>query len=394
MSFPNVNIQLASGQLGAVGAPSTAIPAMIVTGIGTVDIPLATPKVIYQLSDAEALGITESTHPFAHKQIREFYSGYASVSGSAKCALYIMLAVNTVTLCDMVDITKDYAPALLKYAQGSVRLLGVARNAPAVYEPVLTDGIDKDSLDALALAQTLGNVWAQTEQAPIRTLIEGRAFEVDNLGDLADLKQRTSNRAGIVLWGTSGDGVSSVGYTLGVKAALLFVRKISRVANGAHSFTGGVFVGDTALEDVSGLETIHDKGYITMRTFPTRDGYYFAGENMAVADTDDYAILSRGLVIDEAQRIAYNTLLDELEKDVEVGADGQLLPGYVAYVEQRVVNAISMGLADQISGVRFSIPDGQNILSNNTTDCELGIVPLGYQTYINLKLGFVNPALG
>lgn len=391
MPFSDITIELANGQLGAVGGVSTSVPALILTGVGTVNIPLGTPKVIFSLADAEALGIDDTSHAFAYKQIKEFYQGYQTISKSPKCELYIMLVAASVTLSDMVDASKAHAPTVLNYAKGRIRLLGVARNPSPGYTPDVTGGIDKDSLDALPLAQVLGNTWAETYQSPIRTLIEGRAFDVANIGDLVDLKQRTSNRSGIVLWGTD-NSASSVGYTIGVKAALPFVRKISRVNNGSHEFTGGVFIGNAKMEDVFGLETIHNKGYIVMRTIPRKSGYYFAGENMAVKDTDDYAILSRGLVVDEAQCIAYNVFSDELEEDVDADDFGQLLAGYVSYVERKIINAISFGLAGQISGVQFSIPEGQNIVSNATTNAELGIRPKGYQTYIKLKLGFVNPA--
>lgn len=392
MALPNVKIELGNGALGSIGDTGDGIAGLIMTGNGTVGIPLATPKVIYSLSEAIALGITEAAEPAAYRHIKEFYDGHVYATGSDTAELYIMLLSKSVTMTQAADkTTVSGAKALLDYAQGRIKMLGITRNPDAEYEPDLENGIDADSLTAMPKAHELASLMAE-DQKPIRVLIEGREFDYDNIGDLEDLTAYTYNRVAMVLWSTKADGSASVGYTLGVKAGLPVQRKLSRVANGQLPISEA-YIGVDKAEGIPGISTIHDKGYITLRTYPTRAGYYFTGEPVACLPSDDYAILSRGLVIDKAQRIAYNTFLDELEEDVEVDGAGQLLPGYKAYLEKRITNAITLSMTGQISGVRFSIPDGQNILSDNKTRAILAIIPKGYQTYIEVLLGFSNPAL-
>lgn len=391
--LPDVKIEIGNGALGSAGTNSDGITALVLTGTGTPLMTLGTPKVVYTLQEAEALGITADGQPSAHRQIKEFYDGYRFISGRDVAELYIIMLSSTITLTTAVDLaTANAAKALLEYAQGRVSYLGVTRNPAPGYTPDLDDGIDGDVITAIAKAQDLANHFAQ-EQAPIRVLIEGRSFQYANIGDLIDLTTMEHNRVGVVLWSTQNDGSASVGYTLGVKAALPVQRKISRVRNG-QLFFEHAFIGDTAVETVNAIETIHDKGYIALRTFPTRAGYYFTGEPMACDSTDDFAILSRGAVIDKAQRIAYDKFLDEVEDDVEVDETGQLLDGYVVWLENEIKQAIVGRMNGEISGEPiFYIPKGQNILTSSTTQVVLKIIPKGYQSHILVKLQFANPAL-
>ena len=395
MALPNVNIELANGTLGSVGANQDGISGIVLTGVSIAGgIQINEPKVIFSLADAEALGIeSDGDNASAHRHIREYFEARRQVTGSETAELYIMLTSSTSTLEDVADYgNENGARKLLVYAQGKVRLLAISRTPGSGYDRDFQYGIDVDSVNAISEANILVSAF-RGRQAPIRVFIEGLYFANENIGDLKDLKTHEDNGVSVVLWSTQADGSSSVGYTLGFKSALPVQRKISRVKNGAIHFPA-VFIGDTAVEEVLGLGMIHDKGYIGMRTYPSRAGYYFTGEPTATSDTDDYAVLSRGCVIDKAQRIAYDVFLQEIEDDIQVDDEGQLLPGYKAYLENRIITRIQLEMAGAISGdVEFSIPSGKIILSNSTTEVVLKIIPVGYQSQINVQLGFHNPAL-
>lgn len=393
MALPNVNIEIGNGALGSAGTNSDGIAALVVTGTGTIAMPIGTPKVVYSLTEAEGLGITPEDQPSAHRHIKEFYEGYRFITGRDVAELYLIMVSAATTMTALADVTSATgAKSLLDYAQGRVSLLGITRTPGGEYTPDLDDGIDADVISAIPKAQELAQSFA-VAQAPLRVLVEGRSFEYDNIGDLLDLTTMNNNRVGVVLWSTKDDGSASVGYTLGIKSALPVQRKISRVGNGQLSFDE-VFIGDTPVEEVLAVETIHDKGYIAMRTFPTRSGYYLSGEPMACPSTDDYAILSRGCVIDKAQRIAFDRFLNEVDEDVEVDADGQLQDGYRLWLENEVKQALVSRMSGEISGEPlFHIPAGQNILSDSTTKVVLKITPKGYQSQIDVLLQFHNPAL-
>lgn len=367
---------------------------MVLSGVAVEGkIGLADPKVIYSLADAQALGIEEQgDNAAAYRHIREFYQGYRYISGSEVAELYIMLVANTMTLSEMGDITEPSgAMKLIDYAGGRVRLLGLGRTPDAEYEPVVTDGIDADCLTALQKAHDLANTYA-TSQMPLRVLIEARSYANASIGNLKDLHEFSYNRAGLVLMGTSSDGSSSIGLVLGIAAALPVQRSIARVKNGLLPITQA-YIGDTAAELVTGVGTIHDKGYICVRQFPNRSGYFLTDDPMATASSDDYAFLARGRVIDKAHRIAYNTYVEEIGDDVEIDpSNGQLTEGYVAYLTQRITNNITLGMASEISGLSVHIDPNQNILATNKVVVTLKVIPVGYNKEIQVQLGFENPA--
>lgn len=393
MALPNVSIKLTNGALGAIGDSQDNIAGLVLTGtaVGS-GIDLMEPKAIYSLQDAEALGILEEgTNAFAHKQIKEFYKGYQHNTGRELSELYIILVSDLTSLEAMVDT--EAVSTLLDFAQGRIRLLGLSRNPASGYDWEHANAVDEDVIDVIPKLQTVLDTYAGTDkQSPLRGFVGGFAFVNTEYANLPDLKTQESNRVAVVAWGTDDSNVAALGFTLGFKASLPVQRKVSRVKNGSirqEVFTPGT---DELIMSVS--EQMHNKGYITMRTYPGRVGYYFTGEPTATADTDDYAILSRGCIVDKAQRLAYDVFLEELEDDIEVDENGQLLAGYKAYLENRVVRRLEAEMAGAISGTpEFYILDNQNILSDSTTRCQLAIVPVGYQSKIEVDLGFKNPAL-
>jgi hypothetical protein len=395
MDLPNVNITLTNGALGTPSGSTDGIAAMVLTGVATPELTLGTPKVIYSLPDAVALGITAvGSNADAHRHIKEFYEGYSYITGREVAELYIMLVVNTQTMTVTCDSTSSSgAGKVLDFAKGRVRLLGVARTPGVGYTPTLTDGIDGDCITAIQKAHLLGNVYAAKQQ-PIRTLVEARAFVLANVGDLKDLHTYTYNRAGLVMMSSSNDGSSSVGLVLGIEAGLKVHVKASRVRNTALPIAKA-YIGDTEVTpNLGAISTIHDKGYIIARMFPTRSGYYINADFMACPLTDDYALLCRGRVIDKAQLIAYDTYLDEVDEDAEVDrGTGFWVDGYVEFMRNRITNALNNQMGESMSGSPIVNLPPIDVLALAKTRVQLKIVPKGYNTNIDVDLGFSNPAL-
>lgn len=391
--LPDVRVTLLNGSIGTVSGNTDEVSALVFTGVATSELPLSTPKVIYALSDAEALGITETAMPGAWRQIKEYFDGFRFITGRDVAELYIMTVPNTVTLTQMADYTEaSGAKKLMDYAGGRPVRLGLCRTPAGGYTPVLTGGIDSDCFTAIQKAQDMGNTYA-TKQQPFRVLVEGRGFLLANVGSLTSLHTYDYNRAGIVLFSTKNDGSASVGMVLGIKAGLPVHRKISRVRNKALPVSA-VYIGDTAVSlNLGAITTIHDKGYIIGRKFATRAGYYLNGDFMATALTDDYALMCRGEVIDKAQRITYDTYLEEVEEDVDIDPDsGFWIDGYVDNLKNNIAKAIINGMGANISGIgKINIPP-HDVFADPQTTIELGLTPKGYNTNINVKLGFFNPA--
>lgn len=386
MGLTNVDVEETNGNLGAVASNTDGISGFIVSGTATGSMPLNTGKVIFFTSDLAGLGITATTHPAAYRHITEFY---AEKEGQE---LWLMLCNPTTTMKDICDKNNAYAKKLVKDSGNRVRNLFITREPGSGYTPVMQGGLDKDCYDALAKAHELATYFASFEESsPLRVLIEGRSF-TGNAADLTDLTTMTYNRAGIVLMSSKPDGSSSVGLAAGRKAGHPVQRKISRVRSGALPIDE-CYVGATSVKGYSGVALIHDKGFITARTFPKRSGFYFSGDRMATALTDDYSSWARGCVIDKAHIIALNVYTEELDEEVDIDDSGRIAPGILKTLEAEIENSINTSMAGEISSFDAYIDPQQNVLSTSQTEIEMNIIPKGYNSTIKVKLGFKNPAL-
>jgi hypothetical protein len=388
MALPKVAITLGNGNLGASVATDDGVAGLVLTGVATAGLPLGTPKVIFSLSEAQDLGILATGgNANAYRHIREFYD----MAGEG-AELYIMTVADTVTLTQMADLTNATgATKLLDAAQGRIRLLGLTRNPAASYIPGLTDGLDKDSLDAITKAQQLALAYG-AQYKPVRVLIEGRKLDTTNLATLKDLRTYTANHAGVVIGSTTNDGSASVGLVLGRAASIPVQRNIGRVKDGALPILSA-YVNTTKAEDLTSGDLLHDKGYIFLRTFVGRSGYYLNDDPMCAPVTDDYSQLALGRVIDKATMIAYQTYVEELNDEITIDESGKISIPVIKYLQNKIESAVNLAMVDEISSFSAYIDADQNVLSTGKLTVKAAIVPMGYTKTIEVLLGFTNPAL-
>jgi hypothetical protein len=169
---------------------------------------------------------------------------------------------------------------------------------------------------------------------------------------------------------------------------------MSRVRSGALT-TAEAYAGPASVLSASeSLPVIADKGFITFTTYANTSGYFFSGDPMCTATTDDYSMMARGRVIDKAHILAYTTFVQVVDDEVPVNTDGTLDAGFCKWLSQQIVNLVNntMTANKEISNVVCFIDPAQNILSTNQLNVVLGIVPVGYATQIEVTLGFSNPA--
>jgi hypothetical protein len=388
VALPNVSIILQNGQLGGLIQFAEGVAALVGTGSAVSGkIGVGDPRVVFSLQEAEDLGITVADNPKAYRQVKEFYD-----EAGSGAELYIMLVPDTMEQTEIMDVTNTSgAVKLLNYAQGRVRMLGSFFAPPVGYTLVDTAGLDADVFTAITKAQALGNAYA-LNNTPVRCIVEGRGYS-GVAANLTNLRSLTANRVGVMAAGTLNDKSASVGLILGRFAKNPVQRKPSRVKDGAVNVLTA-FVGTAKVEAHSGIGVMHDKGYMVLRTFNGKTGYYFSGDPTAAATTDDYCQFARGRVIDKAHVIAYLTYLEELDDEIAVNADGTLELGALRFLEKKIENQIaeSMVAAGEISSVTCTIAPNQNIIANNKLSVVLAITPVGYASNIEVKLGFQNPA--
>jgi hypothetical protein len=387
MGLPKVAITLGNGNLGRTAATDDGVAGLVLTGVATNQLGLAVPTVLFSLSDAEQLGITDGgANTYAYRHIKEFYD----IAGEG-AELYIMLVENTVTLPQIADVTNaNGAVKLLDAANGRVRLLGLTFTPPDLYLAPAGEGMDKNVLDAVTKAQQLAQTY--TEQfKPVRILLEANEVDIDHPEKLKDLRSFTANRVGIVLAGTYYDS-PSVGLVIGRAASIPVQRNLGRVKDGALPIVNA-YIGTKKIEDISALELLHAKGYIFFRTFVGRSGYYLNDDPMCAPVTDDYSQLAMGRVIDKAITLCYNTYVEELNDEVAIDADGKLSVPVVKYLQSRIETAVNTAMADEISSFTAFVDANQNVLSTGKITVKATIVPVGYTKTIEVLLGFTNPAL-
>ncbi len=389
----SVNITLANGQLGATLQTNDGIAGLVITGNTEGDYTVGTPILVTSMASVAAAGITDTLNSFAIRQLQEYYN-----QAGAGAQLYLMLVPATMTIADMADnANPDGAKKLLDYADGKVKVLGLLSDDIAVAaatEPiVITNGINEDVYTAEANMVVMAAAYFAAHK-PFRAIIGGTSFS-GVAAELNDYSTGTTNNRTAILIGDTKSGVGAcVGLALGVVASIPVQRKISRVRTGPLTNTAA-FLGTESVEALAeSLPVIAQKSFITFITYANTSGYFFSGDPMCTATTDDYSMLARGRIIDKAHVLAYTTFVQVIDDEIPVNADGTLDAGFCKWLSQQIVNLVNNTMTSnkEISSVNCFINPEQNILSTNELNVVLSIVPVGYATNIEISLGFSNPA--
>jgi hypothetical protein len=386
MNLPNIKFNISKNGLGLLQSDIQKIPGHVLTGVTVAGVNKVTVGVSYQifsLDEAVNLGIDEvGTNAFAYKQIKTFYD-----EAKKGAELWFMLTPSTVTLEDMVDITKAYAKKLLADAKGKIRILGLSKKSGTA--ETITEGLDADVALAVVKAQALSEDYA-SRYFPVRIIISGNKFT----GIVADLKDYTTtayNKVAILIANTDGSKEASIGLFLGRLASIPMQRKVSRVKDGPVEFFNAYFTNGAPIESLdTAWDAIHNKGYISLRSFANRSGYFFTGDQTLTGSTDDFNSLARGLVMDKAVLTAYGTLVEELSDEIPVTASGTIHPAIIKGWQNAIERQITGNMVEKgaLSGVKAYINENQNVLVTNNIDVELQLLPVGYSDFITVNIGF------
>jgi len=393
--LPRVKILFAGGALGQVVPSPDGCFGLLTTGApveGKLELNKA--YAIRKPDDAFiTLGITEENNPGLHKAITEFYN-----EAGEGVKLWIKLFAEAITMTQMVTLaTANAAKDLLLEAGGEIRALFIHRTPAESYAPVIAGGLDGDVATARAAAQLLGEWSMDTFKAPIFIVISG-LFYSGSPADLTNLTTEENDRVAIFIGDTvSGDGCA-IGLIAGRLARIPVQRNIGRVKDSAIITISPAFAGDVSIETAD-PESIHDKGYITLRSHVGLAGYYFTDDVLAIAQTDDYSHITHRRTIDKAVRIANTIMLQELLEEIPVNGQGQVSVTYAKSLETLIENAIINNMtanaelgndpSDQNdTGVECYVDITQNIVSTGRLNVKLRVKPYGYARYIDVELGF------
>lgn len=390
----SVTVTETAGNLGGTITIADGICGMVLTGVTeSGGYTLGTPILITALADLATNGITETNNAFAYRQVKEFYD--VAPVGSQ---LYLMLVAYTLMIDDIADNTNaNGAKKLLNFAEGKIKTLGLMTDDKYIVAQsgtvTITNAMNADVYVAATNVKVMEAAF-RTAQKPFRAIIGGTSYS-GSASSLTDQSTGTTNNKAAILIGDtrvhdSTNGAAALGLLLGKIAANPVQVKVSRVKDGALPISA-VYLKATAYESASGdPATIAGKNYITFTKYPNTAGYFFSGDPMCCASTDDYWFLARGRVIDKAHVIAYTTFVNEIDDDIPTVTGGKPNKGFVKWLEQQIIGQISTSMLakGEISGVDCFIDPEQNVVSTSTLNVVLKIRPKGYLTYINVALGF------
>ena len=375
-----------NGQLGAVAESRDGLLALVLLGAASVNGKFETgkPYIIYGPSSLDDLGVTESNNARLVELVREFYT--AAPEGTP---LYI--AGFTGSMTEFCNKDTGSLVKLVEQLKGDIR--GIVLAGTATDEA--TEGIADDVIDAVPIAQLAAEHCADALYAPVFVILEGRSFE--SAADLPDMTKSNYNRVAIMVGDAKKDSKdAAVGLLAGRIASAPIQRNIAAVIDGTLAVSG-LYLGDKLIdESMDAVRTAHDKGYLVPRIHMGRAGYYFADDTMCCAKTDDYAHLTARRTIDKAARIAYDTLIDFLQTEVEVNDDGTLQAPVVKSWQAEVESAIDaqMTASGELSavggsGCRCLIDAMQDVRSTGQIVVSLSVRPFGYARDIVCKLGIL-----
>lgn len=181
----------------------------------------------------------------------------------------------------------------------------------------------------------------------------------------------------------------AIGLACGMSARRDVQEPVDAVRNGSVS---GVV--KLLPEGINGghIDALDNAGYATLTTYIGLTGAYITHGRMFAEGTSDYGLEERRRVMDLACHRIRTAQLMYLNDTVSIAADGSM-EGIEMFkaISQQVLN--DMAAAGQISAGEIEIDPNQNILSTETIETRVKIVPLGKMTFIENVISYANPVL-
>lgn len=391
MALPNVNISIVSG-LGRTAAEDDSVSALVADAVAIAGhLTLGEPLAVTSLSELEALGVTEAWDKTNKVLLWHHASDFYAVAPKGT-RLYIMPVTKETAYTALLSTSEGLAKKLLDYAKGTVKLLAVAS---------MTETPSTLAASIVA-AQKLAE-FMRRRNKPLSILLEGRDFPA-TYTSAADLHEQTADRVSVVIAqdadvAAQDDAYASyaaVGLALGTLAERSVNQSLGRVKSGSvpvavAGISNGKKDGDTDYYDDDQLGVINDKGYLFLRSFSTRAGYYWNSDFTAAPLTDDASSIRMGRTLDKVVRIIDSRYTEELNEDYELDATtGYLNAAVVKNLQTSLYDAVMQQMSGEITDLQVIIDPEQSLLLSDTLKVSVRVVAHGIVAIIEVELSAVN----
>lgn len=142
---------------------------------------------------------------------------------------------------------------------------------------------------------------------------------------------------------------------------------------------------------------LDDARFITLRTFgDSPQGVYITRPRIFSAEGSDFRLIPHRRVIDIAENALNAYFVRRLNEPVQVDSEtGFITESEAIEIEEGAIATLTAVLlqAPKASGVQFTLSRTDAILTTFTLTGDARILPLGYGEYINVSVGYTNPAL-
>lgn len=141
---------------------------------------------------------------------------------------------------------------------------------------------------------------------------------------------------------------------------------------------------------------LDDSRALTLRSWQNREGVFVTRPRILCPTGSDFTIQPYRRVMNLYMTTILGYLQERLSKPLRVSKKtGLLLEADAVEIERGAIARLRPALLSKpkASDITFAISRTDNVLSTKTLTCDGGILPLFYPEFINMTLGFFNPAL-
>jgi hypothetical protein len=141
---------------------------------------------------------------------------------------------------------------------------------------------------------------------------------------------------------------------------------------------------------------LDDARFLVLRTWEGRPGVYINRPRLLSTPTSDYQLIPHRRIMNLAKTVIQFYLEERVNEEILVNsATGYILEEEALEIEAGA-NAALRGLLlskPKASSASFTISRTDNLLSTKTMNCVCRVVPMAYPEFIEVEIGFENPAI-